>query len=175
MPPASLAAILGALDRLSSHWRRSEDLGLLGRGGTWQVPPTGLAVQAQLDVLRDALALPTLRWARACGFQFSDAPFVSLFPVRMLGDPVAPAHQEPHRDSEPSQPGPPICTSVFYVRARSLVGGELAVARSGGPDLSDPVVIPPAVNTIATLPGDRVHWVQPLRAGERVSVVINVF
>lgn len=175
LPPATLLKMLGALDRLGAHWRPSEALGLLGRGGTWQIRPGDLAVQGQLDLIRDALALPTLRWARSCGFRFSDAPFVALFPVRMIGDAETPAFQEPHRDSNAGQPRPPVCTNVYYARLKGAAGGELAVARASGPDTEDAVVIPPAVNAIATLPGDRVHWVRPLTAGERISVVVNIF
>ena len=175
LPPTALLRLLGAFDRLGAHWKSSAELGLLGRGGTWQVRPSDLAVQAALDVIRDVISVPTLTWARSCGFQFSDTPFLALFPVRMVGDAASPAYQEPHRDSTAGIPHAPICTNVFYAATRAVAGGELAVSARGDPDLSDPVVLQPSVNTIVTLPGDRVHWVQPLYAGERLSVVINVF
>jgi hypothetical protein len=93
----------------------------------------------------------------------------------MVGDAQTPAYQEPHLDSNASQPGPPICTNVFYVKTQGVAGGGLAIARRSAPDLSDPIVVQPKANTIATFAGDRVHWVQPLYAGERLSVVINFY
>lgn len=174
LPPMALLKLLSAFDRLSSSWASSESLGLLGRGGTEQVRPTNLAVQSLLDEIRLALAPAALNWARACGFRLPAAPYLQLFPVRMVGDGAAPAHQEPHTDSNAGQPGPPVCTNVFYVRAQGTQGGDLAMARSQA-DLSDALVIRPAPNTIVSFAGERVHWVQPLYAGERLSVVINFY
>ena len=175
LPPAELLRMLGALDRLAGRWRSSQELGLLGRGGAWQLRPTDLAAQAQLDIIRDVIAVPTLRGARACGYRFGDAPFMAIFPVRMVGDAKTPAFQEPHRDSNAGQPHPPVCTNVFYARTQAVTGGKLAIATPGRDDLSNPTLVAPSVNTIVTMPGDRVHWVEPLYAGERLSVVINVF
>jgi len=148
---------------------------LLGRGQTGQIRATGIAAQAQLDEIRHALAPAVLQWAKTCGFEFAAAPHLQLFPVKMMGDATSPAFQEPHLDSNASQPGPPICTNVFYVRTQGIAGGGLAVAKRRGLDLGDPVVVHPTANTIATFAGDRVHWVQPLYAGERLSVVINFY
>jgi len=61
------------------------------------------------------------------------------------------------------------------VRTKGIAGGDLAVARGHGPDLSDPVALHPTANTIVSFAGDRVHWVEPLFAGERLSVVINFY
>jgi hypothetical protein len=93
----------------------------------------------------------------------------------MVGDAKTPAYQEPHLDSNASQPGPPICTNVFYAKTQGVKGGDLAIARRGGPDLADPIVVQPTANAIATFAGDRVHWVRPLYAGERLSVVVNFY
>jgi hypothetical protein len=175
LSPFAMLKVLGALDRLSAAWAPSQDLGLLGRGQTGQIRVTGIAAQAQMDEIRETVAPAALQWARSCGFVFASAPHLQLFPVRMVGDPQTPAYQEPHVDSHASQPGPPICTSVFYVKTQGVAGGDLAVARRSRPDLSDPVVVQPTANTIATFAGDHVHWVRPLYAGERLSVVINFY
>jgi hypothetical protein len=37
------------------------------------------------------------------------------------------------------------------------------------------VLVRPSANTLVTFAGDRVHWVRPLFAGERLSVVINLY
>jgi hypothetical protein len=174
LPPMALLKLLGVFDRLSSSWASSESLGLLGRGGTKQVRPTNLAVQSLLDEIRLALAPAALRWARSCGFRFPAAPHLQLFPVRMLGDATTPAHQEPHTDSNPSHAEPPICTNVFYVRAKAIQGGDLAIA-TGEADLDHPLIVRPAPNTMISFAGDRVHWVRPLYAGERLSVVVNFY
>ena len=55
-----------------------------------------------------------------------------------------------------------------------MVGGELAVARRTG-SLEDPVLVNPSVNAIAPFAGERLHWVRPLYAGERLSVVVNLY
>ena len=175
LPPFDMLKVLGALDRLSAAWASSEDLGLLGRGQTGQIRVTGIAAQAHMDEIREIIAPAALGWARSCGFRFAAAPHLQLFPVRMVGDAKAPAYQEPHLDSNASQPGPPICTNVFYAKTQGVAGGDLAVARRNGADLSNPVVVKPTANAIATFAGDRVHWVQPLYAGERLSVVINFY
>jgi len=167
--------VLGALDRLSAAWASSEDLGLLGRGQTGQIRVTGIAAQAQMDEIRETIAPAALDWTRSCGFRFASAPHLQLFPVRMVGDAKTPAYQEPHLDSHANQPGPPICTNVFYAKTQGVKGGDLAIARRGGPDLADPIVVQPSANAIATFAGDRVHWVRPLYAGERLSVVINFY
>jgi len=96
-----------------------------------------------------------------------------MFPVRMLGDAERPPHQEPHVDSNDTHAGPPICTSVFYAKVRSVRGGELAVGQAD--DLDDPVLVTPAANTMVSFAGECVHWVRPLYAGERLSVVINFY
>lgn len=175
LPPFVMVKVLGALDRLSASWSSSQDLGLLGRGQTGQIRVTGIAAQAQLDEIRQAVAPAALHWARSCGFRLPAAPHLQLFPVRMVGDAQAPAFQEPHTNSHAGQPGPPICTNVFYAKALNISGGHLAVARHGDPDLIDPIQVQPTANSIVTIPGDRVHWVKPLFGGERLSVVINFY
>jgi hypothetical protein len=167
--------VMGALERLSSSWTSSEALGLLGRGQTGQLRTDSMAVQDQLAEIRQVLAPAALHWARACGFWFPTAPHLQMFPVRMVGDAEAPAHQPPHLDSSPSRDHPPICTNVFYATTQGIAGGDLAVGGRAGSDLSNPVIVRPTANTIATFAGDRVHWVQPLHAGERLSVVVNFY
>jgi len=93
----------------------------------------------------------------------------------MIGDRTAPAYQEPHYDTQAGQPHPPICTNVFYARAEGVVGGRLAVTPLGRPDATDVLVVNPSINALASFSGDRVHWVQPLYAGERLSIVINFY
>lgn len=174
LSPFELLRVLDTLETLSAHWTASQSLRLLGRGETGQIRPTDIAVQGRLDELRRALAPAALAWARACGFRLPAAPHLQMFPVRMVGDAENPAYQEPHVDSDASQNRPPICTNVFYARAKAVEGGDLALARSQS-DLSDPLIVQPSANMIASFAGHRVHWVQPLRAGERVSVVINFY
>jgi hypothetical protein len=173
LSPFALAQVLGAFARLAPRWTDSESLGLLGRGGASQLRATDIAVRAQLDTVRAALAPAVLQWARACGFPLPAAPYLQMFPVRMVGSPETPAYQEPHTDSDVRHPGPPICTNVFYARAHAIEGGALAARR--GSDLTDPVTVAPTPNTVVTFRGDRVHWVLPLTAGERLSVVINFY
>ena len=173
LSPFALAQVLSALDRLAPRWTDSEALGLLGRGGTSQLRASDIAVRTQLDQVRAVLAPAALQWARSCGFRLPLAPYLSLFPVRMVGSVEAPAYQEPHTDSDVRHDTPPICTNVFYARAHAVQGGALAAVR--GADLADPVTVAPTPNTIVTFRGDRVHWVLPLTAGERLSVVINFY
>jgi hypothetical protein len=173
LPPLELARLLAVFDRLAPHWAPSQALGLLGRAGTTQLRASDIATQSRLDEVRRALASVTLRWARGCGFRLSPTPHLQLFPVRMVGDAATPAYQEPHVDSDATQTRPPVCTSVFYARTLATQGGALAAQR--GPDLTDPVTVLPTPNTLVTFRGDRVHWVQPLYAGERLSVVINFY
>src|SRR5215472_1395139 len=175
LAPLAMARVLGALDRLSSSWAPSTSLRLLGRGRTSQVRSSDIAAQAPLDDIRNALAPSVLEWARRCGLPLPPTPRLQLFPVRMRGDADSPAYQEPHLDSYGSDPAPPICTNVFYAVANANVGGELAVAARGGADLDDPILISPSPNLLASFPGDRVHAVRPLYAGERLSVVINFY
>ena len=173
LPPLALSRTLAALDRLSPSWRSSEALGLLGRSHTSQVRASDLVAQAPLEQIRLYLAGATLQWAKRCGFAFRAPPFLQIFPVRMLGDPDRAPHQEPHVDSNDTQAGPPICTNVFYARVLAARGGELAVGRAD--DLDDPVVVTPEANTMVSFAGACVHWVRPLYAGERLSVVINFY
>jgi len=173
LPPFALVGVLDALDGLGPRWADSERLGLLGRGGVSQVRVDAEADRRRLDVVREALATAVLRWARSCGFQFAAPPALQLFPVRMKGDRQTAANQEPHVDELPGKSRPPICTSVFYARVRDIEGGALAVAPTL--DRPGPVRVTPEANTIATFAGDRVHWVEPLHAGERLSVVVNFY
>ncbi len=179
LTPFALVEVLDALDRLSASWAGSKDAGLLGRGQTGQIRVAGPEAEAQLDKIRLAVAPATLQWVKSCGFVFRAPPHLQLFPVRMVGDAKAPAYQEPHVDSHPSRPGPPICTSVFYARVQDVVGGELAVATADASAdalaLADPILIQPKPNALVSISGDRVHWVKPLYAGERVSLVINLY
>jgi hypothetical protein len=165
--------VVAAVDRLAGSWASSEALGLLGRGHTSQVRAGDVAVRAPLDEIRGVLAPAVLQFAKSCGFWFPRPPQLQMFPVRMIGDPAAPPRQEPHTDSYGEAARYPVCTNVFYARATGLVGGELA-AESGDPGAA-PVKLTPTPNTVVTLPGDRVHWVEPLLAGERISVVINLY
>lgn len=173
LPPLALSRTLAALDRLSPSWRPSEALGLLGRSHTSQIRASDLVAQAPLDEIRLNLAGATLEWAKRCGFPFRAPPFLQMFPVRMLGDAERPPHQEPHVNSNDTQAGPPICTNVFYGRVLAARGGELAVGQAD--DLDDPVLVAPAANTMVSFAGECVHWVRPLYAGERLSVVINFY
>jgi hypothetical protein len=173
LPPADLLRVLAALDGLSASWTPSEALGLLGRRGTTQVRSADILVQSQLDEVRRILAPAALVWARACGFWFPTAPHLQLFPVRMVGDRQAPPYQDAHVDSTSGRSGAPLCTNVFYARTLAVEGGELALA--GASDAAEPLVVAPTPNTIVTFRGDRAHWVRPLYAGERLSVVINFY
>jgi hypothetical protein len=175
LAPAVFAKLLAAIDRLASSWASSEELGLLGRSHTSQVRPTDLAAQGPLDEIRLILAPAALQWAQRCGIVFPRPPHLQLFPVRMVGDAERPPYQEPHVDSTGAWPGPPICTNVFYAVARDVVGGELMVAGAKGPDGDDALAVRPAVNSLVTFRGDRVHWVRPLLAGERISVVVDLY
>ena len=174
LTPLALSKTVAALDRLSSSWRPSETLGLVGRSNTSQIRGGDLVAQGPLDELRNNLAVTALQWAQRCGFPFRAPPFLQIFPVRMLGDAERPPHQEPHVDSNDARPGPPVCTNVFYAKVVAARGGELAVGGGGG-DLDDPVIVTPAPNTMVSFPGECVHWVRPLYAGERLSVVINFY
>ena len=173
LPPLALSRTLAALERLAPSWRSSETLGLLGRSQTSQVRASDIVVQAPLEEIRRNLADSALQWARRCGFEFRAPPFLQIFPVRMVGDPARPARQEPHVDSIDARPGPPRCTNVFYARLTAAAGGELAV--SGADGLAEPVIVTPTPNTMVTFAGQCVHWVRPLSAGERLSVVINFY
>ncbi len=139
--------VLAALDRLAPSWASSEELGLLGRGGTAQVRPTNLVVQAQLDEIRLALAPAAERWARRCGFRLPKAPYLALFPVKMTGDARSPAHQEPHTDSSTGQPGPPVCT-VSSTSRRGRSKGALWQSRRRTATCPTPLTIHPTPNTI---------------------------
>jgi hypothetical protein len=173
LPPLALSRTLAALDRLSPSWRPSEALGLLGRSHTSQIRASDLIAQAPLDEIRLNLAGAALQWAKRCGFAFRAPPSLQVFPVRMVGDAERPPHQDPHVDSSGAHAGPPICTNVFYARVLAARGGELAIGRAG--DLDDPVLVAPAANTMVSFAGECVHWVRPLYAGERLSVVINFY
>jgi hypothetical protein len=171
---SALLKLLSGLDRLSANWAPSEALGLLGRGKTSQIRPADIAAQAQMDEIGNAIAPEALLWARTCGFRLPAAPQIQLFPVRMVGDAETPAYQDPHVDSYPSQPNPPICTNVFYAKTQAIEGGDLLVAKSGS-DFADPVVVRPTTNTLVSFAGDRVHCIRPLYAGERLSIVLNFY
>lgn len=175
LAPTALARVLGALERLSGCWAPSQRLRLLGRGRTSQIRADDVVAQAPLDELRAMLAPAVLTAVRSCGLELPDSPRLQLFPVRMIGDALEPALQWPHVDSTRSEPGPPACTNVFYAVAKAVVGGELAVAARGGAGLADPIFLAPAANSLASFPGDRVHAVRPLYAGERLSVVVNFY
>jgi hypothetical protein len=172
LPPQALLRVVDALSRLSVSWRSSEAMGLLGRGSTGQVSAGSLAAQGPLDEIREILAPAVLDWARRCGFWFPRPPQLQIFPVRMVGDAERPARQEPHVDSHPTHPGPPICTNVFYARFAGVVGGDLAVQGNGA---APPLRVRPGPNDIVSFAGERVHWVEPLIAGERVSLVVNLY
>ena len=173
LPPLALSKTLAALDRLSPSWRSSESLGLVGRSQTSQIRTSDIVVQGPLDELRRNLANASLEWARRCGFRFGAPPFLQIFPVKMVGDAQRPPHQEPHVDSNAARPGPPICTNVFYARVMAAEGGEIAVSDASG--AAEPVIVAPTANTMVSFAGERVHWVRPLYAGERLSVVINFY
>jgi len=175
LAPDAMLKLLAAFERLAPSWAPSQAMRLLGRGHTSQVRPTDLIAQGPLDEIRQALAPAVLLWARSCGFLIPAAPTLQLFPVRMVGDAKTPAYQEPHTDSYGASPAPPICSNVFYAKAQGIKGGDLAVARRGGEDLTGAQIVRPAANTIVSFPGERVHEVQPLYAGERLSVVINFY
>lgn len=61
-----------------------------------------------------------------------------------------------------------MCSTPLHAASKGAIGSA-----DGG--LLDPLVVRPVANTIVTFAGDRVHWVQPLYAGERLSVVINFY
>jgi hypothetical protein len=175
LPPAELLRMLSAVDRLAPAWAPSQEMRLLGRGHTSQVRSGDVLAQGPLDEIRQVLAPAVLRWAQTCGFRFPAPPILQLFPVRMLGDAAEPAYQEPHTDSYGTHAAPPICSNVFYPKVQGLTGGELAVASAPGGDLSEAVELTPRTNTLVSFPGERVHAVRRLLAGERISIVINLY
>src|SRR5690348_15843618 len=122
LSPAALLRVLSALAGLAPLWRPSDELGLVGRGGAFQVRGGELAAQPHLDGLSGLRALAALQWAQRCGFRFESAPRLQLFPVRMVVDLDAPVRQESHVDSLGDSSLAPICTSVFYAAVRAADG-----------------------------------------------------
>lgn len=173
LPPSKHLWVLSQLDTLRESWRRSSSLGLLGRGATHQMPWSDVAAQVSLEPLRQLLANATLDWSRTCGFELRDTAPAQVFPVLMIGSDVEPPFQPPHVDRASGVGTPPLCTSVYYVKADNLKGGELALAAvDGGPAEAR---IMPSTNTIVSFNGRRIHEVLPLWSGERLSVVVNFY
>ena len=176
LPPAELLRMLSAVDRLAPAWAPSQEMRLLGRGHTSQVRPGDVLAQGPLDEIRQVLAPAVLRWAQTCGFRFPAPPTLQLFPVRMLGDAAEPAYQEPHTDSvRAATPRRRSAATFSTAKVQGVTGGELAVASAPGGDFSEAVELTPRANTLVSFPGDRVHAVRRLLAGERISIVINLY
>jgi hypothetical protein len=91
-----------------------------------------------------------------------------VFPVVMIGSRDRPPHQRPHTDNHGGIL--PLATSVYYARLRDATGG--AIILGGGTARR---VVRPQEDDLIAFPGETVHAVENLSAGERVSIVCNFY
>lgn len=173
--PIALLWLVHVLDLPAQVWRRSQRLGRSGRGATLQIPPTNLRITRRLAPLRTVVTARARALAERAGYDVGGAAAVQVFPVRMIGDAKTPPFQRPHRDSTAALAEPPICSCVLYVVARDLDGGALVTYAETPAGLAPVERLAPAANTMAIVPGDRLHGVEPLYRGERISVVTNFY
>jgi len=161
-----IVEMLGSMD---AQWAASEDLGRAGAGTTAQLAPGPGYTSAGMMTLRRIVASICYEHVRELfSLPAPDRLMPQVFPVAMTGSRDRPPHQRPHTDS--NRGIHPLVTSVYYARMQDTDGG--AVILGGG---TAQRIVEPREDDLIAFPGDTVHAVGNLYAGERLSVVCNFY
>jgi hypothetical protein len=172
------SAILGPIRRdllvkqilsAGGQWAASEDLGRTGAGTIEQLAPGPSYASADMMMVRQIMA-------SICYTQLSDTFSLpepdllepQVFPVSMRGSDTKPPHQRPHIDNHRGIH--PLVTSVYYAWVRDTRGGAIRI------DLQDDhLIVEPKEDDLIAFPGNTLHSVEELYAGERLSIVCNFY
>lgn len=93
-----------------------------------------------------------------------------VFPVRMEGNPEEPPTQWAHVDEAAGRS--PVSTSLYYAQADNIVGGALALHDDAGNVCAR---VHPVADHLVVVSGRQIHSVEPLTAGNRITVVTNFY
>jgi 2OG-Fe(II) oxygenase superfamily len=161
--------ILEMLPSTGVRWGASEDLGRAGAGTTEQLAPGPGYTSADMMALRHIVASICYEHVREL-FSLPDPNLLTpqVFPVTMTGSRDRPPHQRPHTDNHGGIH--PLMTSVYYARIQDTDGG--AVILGGG---TTQRIVEPHEDDLIAFPGETVHAVGNLYAGERLSIVCNFY
>lgn len=172
------SAILGPIKRqqlveqlpcAGTQWKASEDLGRTGAGMIRQLAPGPGYTSADMMALRQIMA-------SICYEQLQDVFSLpepgllepQVFPVSMRGSRTDPPYQRPHIDNHRGIH--PLVTSVYYARVRETDGGSIHIALG-----ADQLIVEPEEDDLIAFPGNTLHSVAKLYAGERLSIVCNFY
>ncbi|WP_407675791.1 2OG-Fe(II) oxygenase [Prauserella endophytica] len=88
----------------------------------------------------------------------------------MEGNTEEPPTQWAHKDE--AQGRNPVATSLYYAEVENATGGALALHDSAGQVRTR---VHPGADQLVIIAGDQVHSVEPLTAGNRITVVTNFY
>lgn len=166
-------AVLELLGSPSLAWERSDRLGRTTSGRMWQLASSAMHHTPEMIQLSEIMA--SLVYGAVCrcmsGVLPDAANVVSqVFPVRMEGNDTEPPTQWKHKDEARGKN--PITTSLYYALVKDTAGGALALHDDAGEILTR---VYPNSDQLVVMPGSQIHSVDPLTAGDRITVVTNFY
>lgn len=161
--------IVALLTSRDTPWESSERLGRAGQASVSQLAHGPNYATPDLMLLRRVMAsvcYANLRDHFALPKPSELTP--QVFPVSMRGDKDQPPSQRTHIDRHGT--ATPLVTGVYYARVRKTVGGDIVL----DPDARH-LVLHPDEDDLIAFPGDTLHAVNALYAGDRLSIVCNFY
>jgi predicted 2-oxoglutarate/Fe(II)-dependent dioxygenase YbiX len=167
------AHLLDLVNSPTLQWERSDVLGRTTAGRMWQLANSAMHRQPEMVSLATLMASVVYEEIGHSVPGLLPAPerlVPQVFPVRMEGNTAEPPTQWAHRDGVDGRH--PLVTSVYYAQVDDTVGGELVLHDDDGRAI---VRIQPTADQLVVIDGRQTHSVEPLTAGERLTVVTNFY
>lgn len=161
------------------RWTQPASESLAPRAGTWTLDSASKIASARFALLSRSYQERVLAALCARSIDFDPEGVIpQCFATRMIGTRHTPPHILPHRDCYSvgtAQFVTPVLSCVYYPLVRDCEGGDLVVHRNGSLTSADCISVAPATGDLIVVGGRVVHSVTPLMAGDRVSLVLNLY
>lgn len=167
------ADVLRLLNSPDLEWERPDRLGRTTSGRMWQLANSDMHYRPemiQLSTLMASVVYNEIQRARPRLLPDPGEAIPQVFPVRMEGNTDEPPTQWAHKDEARGQH--PCVTALYYAEVENVIGGALALHHPSG-DVHTSVE--PVTDQLVVIAGDQTHSVEPLTAGNRITVVTNYY
>ncbi|MFF5985906.1 2OG-Fe(II) oxygenase family protein [Prauserella flavalba] len=154
-------------------WERSDLLGRTTSGRMWQLATSGMhrmPEMVRLSTLMASVVYEEIHRSLPELLPEPESLVPQVFPVRMEGNSDEPPTQWAHKDGAGGRH--PIVTSLYYAQVDHAVGGTLVLHDDSGTECAR---VHPTADHLIIISGNQIHSVEPLTAGDRITIVTNFY